>query len=163
MSLVSKKTRYALHGLAYLAASAHDEAIPFDEILAYLRFYSGGLTLSPGYIAKIFQQISRAGFTEALPGPHGGYRLARPPVEVSLLEIIEALEGRVFSSCCLLSAGDCPQQEHCAVRALISQAEAGFHRFFEFETLESLAARMTFPDRDQLSAFGLHSPGIATR
>lgn len=163
MSLLSKKTRYALHGLAYIAASGHEEAIPSEEILAYLRFYSGGLTLSPGYIAKIFQQISRAGFTEALPGPHGGYRLARAPGEVSLLEIIEALEGPVFSNCCLLSAGNCPDQKHCAVRELISEAEAGFYRFFERETLESLAARMSFPHRDRLTAFGLHSPGVAAR
>ena len=63
MSLVSKRTRYALHGLAFIAAHAGDGHMSLDSIIAYLRDYSQRLTLSPGYIAKIFQQVSRSGLT----------------------------------------------------------------------------------------------------
>ena len=72
MPLVSKRTRYAFHGLAYLATFASEDPLPLDSVLQYLRGYSHRLTLSPGYIGKIFQQISRAGITESIPGPRGG-------------------------------------------------------------------------------------------
>jgi DNA-binding IscR family transcriptional regulator len=75
VAIVSKRSRYALHGLGYLAKFSEGKPISFDEILVYLRAYSQHLSLSPGYIAKIFQDISRAGFTVAVSGPHGGYQL----------------------------------------------------------------------------------------
>ncbi|MFQ5763299.1 MAG: RrF2 family transcriptional regulator [Rhodospirillales bacterium] len=144
MPLVSKRSRYALHGLAYLAAFATEEPLPLEAVLRYLIDYSGKLTLSPGYIVKIFQQISRAGLTEAVPGPRGGYRLARPADKIRLIDIVEALEGPQVTECCLLSIGTCEDQSICTVRDKIQQAELAFHDFFATETVASLAAGMSF-------------------
>jgi Rrf2 family protein len=46
------------------------------------------------YLAKHLQAMSRAGIVEATQGPRGGYRLARPPAEVTLLDVVEAIDGR---------------------------------------------------------------------
>lgn len=46
------------------------------------------------YLAKHLQALTRAGVFVAVPGPRGGYRLARPAAEVTVLEIVEALDGR---------------------------------------------------------------------
>ena len=146
MKSLSKKTRYAFHGLAYLAAFSRGKPVPFDEILAYLRAYSQKLTLSPGYIAKIFQDVARAGLTQAMSGPGGGYLLVRPPEEISMVEIIESLEGPLVSQCCLLSVGDCPRQSVCGVRSIIRESELAQYRVFERETLATLAAKVEFPD-----------------
>jgi len=146
MSLVSKKARYGLHGLAYLAAFSDGRPVPFESILAYLQAYSGRLALSPGYIAKIFQQAKRAGLTQSAPGPHGGYWLARAADEIRLFDVIEAFDGRVVSACCLLSTGGCEQQATCGVRDMIHEAELRFWSCFEHETLASMAERMNFPD-----------------
>lgn len=146
MTIVSNRVRYALHGLAFLARHGGDgEPVPFEMILAYLRSYSPKLILSPTYIAKIFQQVSRAGLTIAVSGPHGGYRLARVPEEISLIEIVEALDGPLRSECCLLSTGSCPQDERCGVRHVIQEAELAFYRFFEEQSLASLERMMVFP------------------
>lgn len=145
MSIISKKARYALHGLAYIAVFSNGEPVPFKKILGYLRFYSQRLTLSPGYIAKVFQEISRAGFTEAVSGPRGGYQLARPAEQIRLIEVVEALDGPLVLGCCLLSVGECPRQATCGVAGLIHEAELSFHHFFEKETIASLARRMNFP------------------
>lgn len=160
MSLVSKKARYALHGLAYLATFSDGRRVPFEGILSYLQAYSGRLTLSPGYIAKIFQQASRAGLTRSATGPSGGYWLARPADEIRLFDVIEAFDGRVVSACCLLSTGGCDRQATCGVREIIHEAELCFWSFFEHETLATMAVRMDFPDpvpsrRQRQSAAGI--------
>lgn len=145
MAIISKKSRIALHGLAYLALSSRQDPVPFEEILGYLRAYSVQLPLSPTYIAKIFQDVSRAGFADSVSGPRGGYRLARPAAEISLIEIVESLDGPLLTGCCL-AIGDCPRQEICGVRAVIHQAELAFYRFFEEETVASLAGRLDIAD-----------------
>jgi Rrf2 family protein len=145
VAIVSKRSRYALHGLGYLAKFSEGKPISFDEILVYLRAYSQHLSLSPGYIAKIFQDISRAGFTVAVSGPHGGYQLSRPPDEIPLIQVIEALDGPMMSDCCLLSVGQCTQEPTCGVRKLVCEAELIFYNFFEQQTVASLAEKMIFP------------------
>jgi len=152
MPLISKKARYALHGLGYIARYSNGEPVPFNAILQYLKAYSKRLSLSPGYIAKVFQEVSRAGLTEAISGPHGGYRLARRPEEIRLIEIIEAVDGPQRTACCLLSMGECDQQGDCGVGAVVRQAEQVFYDFFRTETVETLARKMKFPDLTQLSA-----------
>ena len=145
MPLISKKSRYALHGLGYVAHASKAGPVPFHSILAYLRAYSQHLTLSPAYIAKVFQEVSRAGFVEAIPGPRGGYRLARPADEISLIRVVEALEGPMLTECCLLSAGTCPSEGSCGFGALIQEAEHVFYDFFRRETVASMVGRMNFP------------------
>jgi Rrf2 family protein len=143
---LSKKARYAFHGLAYIAAFSRGKPVPFDEILAYLRAYSQSLTLSPTYIAKIFQTVSRAGLAEAVPGPNGGYQLSREPGRIRLVDIIEILDGPMLSECCLMSVGGCPRQERCGVRSVIREAELAQYRIYERETLASLCKKVEFPD-----------------
>jgi len=148
----SKKTRYAFHGLAYLAAFSRGKPVPFDEILAYLRAYAQNLTLSPGYIAKVFQQVSRAGFTQAVSGPRGGYQLARSPDQIRMLDILEALDGPMVSNCCLMSVSGCPHENRCGVRSLIREAEMAQVRIYERETLASRAAKVQFPEASTIQA-----------
>lgn len=152
MRSLSKKTRYAFHGLAYIAAFSDGKPVPFDEILAYMRAYAQKLTLSPGYIAKIFQDVSRAGFTQATQGPGGGYQLARPAESIRMVEIIEMLDGPMVSECCILSVGNCSRQVGCGVRSVIREAELAQYRVFERETLASLAEKVEFPDPSVIRA-----------
>src|SRR6476661_4659379 len=49
--------------------------------------------VAPAYLAKHLQALSRAGIIESVSGPKGGYRLARPADQISMLEVVEAVEG----------------------------------------------------------------------
>ena len=56
--------------------------------------------MPPAYLAKALQALTAAGITESRPGPLGGYRLARPPAEVTLLEIVLAVDGAATAFRC---------------------------------------------------------------
>jgi len=152
MNTISKRARYAFHGLTYLAAVSKGNPVPFDEILGYLRAYSKSLTLSSSYIAKMFQEVSRAGFMSAVSGPRGGYQLARGAETIHLAEIIEAVDGPLLTECCLLSVGGCPRHLDCGVGGVVRDAEMALYRVFQRETLASLAAKMDFPDAETIQA-----------
>jgi Rrf2 family protein len=144
MSILSRKVRYALHGLAFLAVHPNKRPVPFNEILRFLRTYSDQLTLSNGYIAKIFQEVSRAGFAAAMPGPRGGYQLARPAEEIRLLDVVSVLDGPPAPECCLLSVGRCPREQDCGFRQVVQRAESAFYSELEKETVASIASTMDF-------------------
>jgi len=146
MSILSRKVRYALHGLAFLAVYPKKRPVPFNEILKFLRTYSDQLTLSNGYIAKIFQEVSRAGFAAAMPGPRGGYQLAKPAEEIRLLDVVHALDGPPVTECCLLSGGRCPRQDSCGFRQIVHKAEDAFYTELRKESIASIASKMDFGD-----------------
>jgi Rrf2 family protein len=140
--MFSKRARYALHGVGFLAYHHPRAPVPFSEILAYLEDYSSEASLSPGYIAKVFQELSRAGVVVTVTGRKGGYALARPPAEVRLLDLVVALDGGPQEGCCLLSVGGCSNQGSCGVNEVIHDAERAFTQFLAAETAASLAAKM---------------------
>lgn len=76
----------AIHSVAMLAALAEDELL---SAAALAEFHG----VSSSYLLKHLQALSRAGILAAVPGPKGGYRLARRPGDVSLLDVVLAIEG----------------------------------------------------------------------
>lgn len=76
----------AIHSVAMLASLARDELL---SAAALAEFHG----VSSSYLLKHLQALSRAGILAAVPGPKGGYRLARPPGDVSLLDVVLAIEG----------------------------------------------------------------------
>jgi Rrf2 family protein len=96
---VSQASAYALHALMYMVR--HMTQLPVT---------SGAIAraegMPAGYLAKVMQQLARAGFVRSVRGRQRGYVFARSPEEVSLLELFETLEGRRLF-------GDCPLR-HCA-------------------------------------------------
>ncbi len=70
------------------------------------------------FLAKIVSQLSAAGVVRATRGAHGGVALARMPDEISLLEIVEAIDGPVMLSECTLNAETCSMTDDCSVRVV---------------------------------------------
>ncbi|MEJ7723448.1 MAG: Rrf2 family transcriptional regulator [Ilumatobacteraceae bacterium] len=83
---LSDGVEWAIHCCTVLAALPAGQALP----AAKLAEFHG---VPPAYLAKHLQAITGAGITESLPGPRGGYRLARPPAEISLLQVVLAVDG----------------------------------------------------------------------
>ena len=145
--MISKRSRYAIHGVGFLAYHHESAPVPFANILGYLRNgylknESERLSLSPGYIAKVFQDLSRAGIVHSSVGRNGGYTLARDPGTIRMLDVVTAMDGIQASRCCLLSMGECDNQDTCGVRELVTRAEQAFFDVLAEETVESQAKLM---------------------
>ena len=85
---LSTKGRYAMVALADLALAKADDLVSLAEI-------SKRQDISLPYLEQLFVKLRRAGLVEAVRGPGGGYRLAKPPAEIRVSEIMEAVEETV--------------------------------------------------------------------
>lgn len=71
--------------------------------------------VSSVYLIQIARSLSRAGLIKSQEGAHGGYYLAKPASRISLLEIVEALEGKIEPGCALDREGSCPNHQGCHI------------------------------------------------
>lgn len=67
------------------------------------------------YLPQVLQPLVRAGWVDSAPGPTGGYRLAVAPHAVSLLALIEVMEGPTTPAPCVLRGGPCGEEDRCAL------------------------------------------------
>ena len=97
---VSEAASMALHSLVFMAQRS-DRSVSVREIVEKL-------PVSPTHLAKVLQRLTRQGLLESLRGPRGGFRLARPPEQISLLEIYEAVDGPLRPGGCVFDHPACP-------------------------------------------------------
>jgi Rrf2 family protein len=83
---LSDGVEWSVHACVVLAVLPPDAALP----AARLAEYHG---VPSAYLAKHLQALARAGVLETVKGPRGGYRLARPATEISVLDVVEAIDG----------------------------------------------------------------------
>lgn len=67
-------------------------------------------------VSKLLKALGHAALVESFRGVNGGYRLARPAVDISLAEIVEALEGPIGMTECGVFEGQCDRESQCGVR-----------------------------------------------
>ena len=83
---LSDGVEWGVHVCTVLAVVPPDRALP----AAKLAEFHG---VPAAYLAKHLQALARAGVLETVKGPRGGYRLARPPAEITVLDVVEAIDG----------------------------------------------------------------------
>lgn len=109
MLRVTKLTDYATVVLSVLAAQA-------DVVLSASELAERAGLESPT-VSKLLKPLAQAGLVEGFRGTNGGYRLARLAADISLIEIVEAMEGPLGMTECSLHDGHCGLEAHCGVRA----------------------------------------------
>jgi Rrf2 family protein len=77
----------------------------------------------PRFLAKIFQSLAKAGIIKSHRGAKGGFSLARPAVEITVRNVIEAIEGPVNLNICLVADGECTRDQFCPVHSVWEDAQ----------------------------------------
>ncbi len=108
---LSKQSRYGLMGLSYLAQErAADDVTQVKEI-------AEAMDLPLAYLSKIFHTLTRHRIVRSYRGRARGFRLARSAEEISVREVVEALEGPDLFERCIFWDGPCSQADACPLHA----------------------------------------------
>jgi len=115
---ITRAGEYGVLGLMHLARGHPGQRAMIDEM-------SRQEGIPKSFLAKIFQNLAKAGLVRSVRGSGGGFALAKSPAEISVLEIVEAVEGRIVFQRC---KQDKPESEHvggCALCGLFERAQDG--------------------------------------
>lgn len=111
----SQTTELAVDSLLYMAANTEKSAFSIDEI-------ASAQNVSPSYLAKVFQQLAKAGVLRSHRGARGGYSLARRPQEITLWDIASVCEGTTPFYECNAAAKSCDLGPRCLIVKTFNEA-----------------------------------------
>ena len=126
-----KQTRHAVSAMSYLVEKQAQgaNAVSSAEV-------GRERNISVALAAKLLSQMATAGLTIGITGPGGGYRLARPPAEIRLSEIVSLFERRMEEFPCPIGEGSCGTGEPCPLHNDFIRLEENSRQFLEETTLE---------------------------
>ena len=129
---LTRGSEYAIRACMRLAGS--DRLLSSREIAA-------STDVPERFLARVLVELVKAGLIEAHLGRTGGYRLRRPPRAVTLLELVEAIEGPSRSGRCVLRQRACDPRHACAIHPVWASAQSGLIGVLETTTLADLVER----------------------
>jgi Rrf2 family protein len=91
-------------------------------------------------LAKILQRLAKRGLIVSQNGPKGGYALAQHPAQISVGDVIRALEGPVRIVSCMEEPSDCPQLSHCSLRRPVQKLQAAMSQMLDGMSLAELTS-----------------------
>ena len=106
--IYSRSAEYAIRSLVHLAALAEGDYAMVKNIAAET-------AIPPHFLAKILQDLVRDGFLQSSKGPHGGFRLRVPPRELSMLKVVEAMDGAARYQRCIGGSPECTDHAPCGM------------------------------------------------
>lgn len=109
---ITRKTDLAIRTLRTLEARGTLKGPELAEAVA----------TTPAYVAQVVQPLVQQGWITSQPGPSGGYTLAAPTQNISMLQAIEAVEGPTPDDVCVLRGGPCIPDERCALHDAWAEA-----------------------------------------
>lgn len=136
-SLMFKISTRGDYGLLFLSglAIAHREGQDFVS----LKEIAKKKNLSLPYLSQIVMPLREAGFLESKEGKGGGYRLKKAPREITMMDVLQVLEGKVSPvRCCSNTAGKCGSESYCNVKSTWKDATHMLTQFLKKKTLEDI-------------------------
>lgn len=114
---ITRQADYAIRAVLYLSQIGVGQRASTSQI-------AQEQNIPPSFLAKIVSQLSVAGLLQTSRGARGGVSLARNPDTVSLLEVIEAIDGPILLNECVADEANCAFSEDCPLRPVWCDAQA---------------------------------------
>jgi Rrf2 family protein len=131
---ITRASDYAVRVMMHLAGLQPGSVVHQSEL-------SKVTEVSGHFLSKVLQQLVRARLIRSQRGSGGGYVLAVPAAGVSLLEVVEAMEGPVRLNQCLAEDTSCERKSWCPAHAVWAEAQAAIVNVLGSASMASLADR----------------------
>lgn len=129
---INTKVRYAVRMMSDIAVNSADGPVPLKDV-------AERQGLSKLYLSQLAAPLRNASLLRSVWGNRGGYVLARPAAEITLLEIIEAVDGPVRVIDCVVDVDYCDRVDYCECIGVWRDINDSITRTLESHTLEDVA------------------------
>jgi len=133
LEFLKRNSDYAIRALVYLAQAERGT-------LVSARAISEAQEVPEALLRKLLQQLCRAGIVASEQGTHGGFRLAKPPDSISLLDIVETVQGQVAVNRCYMRTKTCPRQRRCKITGKLTETQKRLVECFRAVAVADLAS-----------------------
>lgn len=139
--MLSNTCKYAIRAVIYLGFQANDDKkIGIKQI-------SKELDIPTPFLGKILQSLAKSKLLSSTKGPHGGFGLGRDAYEISLLNIVEIIDGLDVFENCLIGTSPCKKNEDdginpCPVHGKFSKIRTEMYEMFKNETVGKIVEDM---------------------
>ncbi|RMF65188.1 MAG: Rrf2 family transcriptional regulator [Bacteroidetes bacterium] len=133
--MLSKSAEYGLRATLYLATLQEEGYVSIRDI-------SERLGISFHFLTKIFQKLTQAGLLRSYRGPNGGVALTRGPEDITLYDLVVAIDGPELFTECVLGLPGCGEQKPCPLHEAWAAERERLRTLFAGATLASLATRV---------------------
>lgn len=135
--MLSATCKYGIRAVIYIASKSDQKAnIGLKEIAEKLK-------IPQPYLAKILQILARKKILHSSKGPHGGFYLMIPASKLTLMDLIDAIDGRNFFDSCYVTGERCNFDKSdngiCVLHNELRQEKVRLEMFFSSKTVEDLA------------------------
>ncbi|WP_295985944.1 Rrf2 family transcriptional regulator [uncultured Algibacter sp.] len=135
--MLSKKTKYGLKALTYIARSEGDSPIQVAVI-------AKSEQIPQKFLESILLTLRKSGILGSKKGKHGGYYLREEPSEIKMTDVMRVLEGPIAMVPCVSlnyyeKCDDCPNEHKCSVNKLMLQVRDSTLKVFRNTTLADLS------------------------
>ena len=113
---ITRQADYAVRAMTYLAQLGPDQRAATGQI-------AQEKSIPPSFLAKIVSQLSVAGLLQTSRGAHGGVSLAKPPDAISLLDVVEAIDGPILLNDCVSEMSNCTFLDDCPLKVVWCDAQ----------------------------------------
>ena len=131
---ITRQAEYAVRTMFYLSERGWDGRVPTAVI-------AGAEDIPQPFLTKVISRLVAAGLVITSRGMGGGVALARSPEEITLLQVVEAMEGPLLLSYCLLRSGTCELEPGCALHDAWADIQANLVRGLDAVTMAELVRR----------------------
>ena len=139
MSLIfSRQCEYALQAVSFLALKSAGEMTPIKEL-------TKKLDIPYHFLGKILQDLTRKGLLISMKGPTGGFALGKPSNDITLLHIVEAIDGIEFSKQCIMGFPECSGKNPCAVHERWAVLRDSIYQMLNGKNIAEIAGEMKKP------------------
>ncbi|MBI5475466.1 MAG: Rrf2 family transcriptional regulator [Ignavibacteriales bacterium] len=134
MSIIfSRQCEYAIQAVLYLALKP-------DKNMISIRELTKQLDIPYHFVAKILQDLTRKGLLVSHKGPAGGFGLGMKAKDITLLQIVEAIDGVSFMNNCVFGFPNCTDEDHCAVHDQWGKIRTKIHEMLANKNILEMAA-----------------------